>query len=1580
MINGTFEEIVPSSNPNSPTGIETISSYLRKDYEEDFTPIQCSPHYPGVKAEHQGLLIDEEMIFINKAMENHLPTVDTLLSRLKLYLVKDPLSDFQEQLSGKADFTECFSVQERSEPFVRDFHMAEETFCKKKLPPVFPSEFEFLMSTIPKQEIPTLPLSELKESLNSMPDIMDYVEENVCFLSDLSTKHEFDTEDMKCNSTEILPIANPCEPECSEPGELEMPLTNLSLPRQHSPVSSLCAGFQAFPFSAVCKINLLSAGESAHKYCMLWQLGNCRNSWVSFLLTVPRCQEPSSQYSLADMRNIFSIKGDSLVINPAKTKRWRQARLNPIVADALEHLKAYLCHRGLSSQETKLEVFLPTKVLQLDPWLEHQNCPLPIMPMSAKSTSVPRLCPQKRPFSEKEVLHLCLSDECVSVKKSKKEENPKNDQELAARIMQKTDNSHIGFDMSDECISVKKPEKEENPKNNQELAVGIMQKIDNSHIGFDMSDECVSVKKPEKEENPKNDQELAVGIMQKIDNSHIGFDMSDECVSVKKPEKEENPKNDQELAVGIMQKIDNSHIGFDMSDECVSVKKPEKEENPKNDQELAVGIMQKTDNSHIGFDMSDECVSVKKPEKEKNPKNDQKLAVGIIQKIDNNHVGPYNSVPSVESTSSSWIKASDNKKQNDLDLLSEFITLRSKYKTFASDAEVTGHDENSEFQDEEKCALTCQEESPVVSNNKTPKERSQERTDDVIEIQASDTQCQAYCLLEAAATPVLNKLVCLCTYPAANWKFATVIFDQTRFFLKEQEKIINDAVHQDKNDDREITFRHAALLHLLVTIRDVLLTCNLETALGYLSNAKDIYKSVLDSCLDNIWRQLKILQFITEKRPKTNYKIQELQCQILSWLQSQQQIKVLIIIRMDSDGEKHLLIKTLKKIEGLTLTVLHSNERKDFLEATGVLKGTSSCVVVHHHSIRADFPWSSFSLVVEYNHVGHSCWARHCQQLSIPFLAFKVVVPDTALNRNTLLDRFGGFLLEIKIPYIFFASEGVLNTPEILRLLESDYNITLVERCCCESLKLFGSTERYVVVTVDEHTAVVMQDLEELHYEKASDNIIMRLMALSFQYSCCWIILYPKETLNSEYHLTEKTLHHLAQIYAALVSSGLKSEELDVKLIIAPGVEETALTIRQIADHNLMTSKRDPHEWLDKSWVEVSPSKEEMSLLDFPCINPLVAQLMLHRAPSLHWLLRATPTELQELLPQVPSKVLKHFCSITSLFKINSSSMTMSPRMSSLQEDMNETGPFISQSSAPIIQEHEEYYSYEDSKETVQDSTSSSLMELRETLSMLPSAASHSQTSYWKDSICGPNTVHNNPFLINNESKKVTWHSFPSQDDSESGVFSLGLTQINCEPEMSPADTQRRVTHNFVNYPKAKGSRNMQVSTPVFLPEGSQSHLCWDFKNHGDRKQTYSFNSSCGAEQISYDKWYPQNNDLPSNQPECLSAKLEHFTYRNSNAGTDKTFWRELPSVPSWNSFCASDSNINQRGFNGLNFYQRAGNHLGQRRLPVSSSNWGDYETPTGLMYSQVPQPKKQRLTYEKVPGRVDGQTRLKFL
>ncbi|XP_035552572.1 protein shortage in chiasmata 1 ortholog isoform X2 [Canis lupus dingo] len=1325
-----FEEIVPSSNPNSPIEIEEASLYTDTDYNEVFTPIGGLEKCSTLQTQNKDLYIDEEILFVNNLMtyKSQLPTVHTLLSRLKPFLIKDPILDFKEQIFTEANFfREHFSFQGDLKSLVKeDFYMHKENFCQEKLEdtPSILSECEFLISTSSKQEADIPSLSELKESLNLVPEIINYADENELFKRDLTAKHGSDIEDIKCSSTEILAIQSHCEPEYSEPVELEMPLTHLHLTNQPSSVTSLCTRLQTFPFSPVCKINLLSAEESAHKYWMMWQLESCRSSLNPFLFTAS---------------------------------------------------------------------------------LEHKSCSSPIELIDEKSTNDHLLLSQNISSPAKEVSDLCFSDDNLSVKQPTKEENPKNDLEPVYRIS----------------------------------------------------------------ENKENEDYLEL-----------------DC-AVPSDELSSSPK---------------------------------------------------------------------------------------IEKASFKH---------------------GKKWENDLDLLSDFIMLRNKYKTCTSKTEVTGNKENDEFQDKEEPSLTLQEASPIVCTHKALEKMNQERrADNVIEIQASDSQCQAFCLLEAAATPIFKKLECLCTLPAADWTFATVIFDQTRFFLKEQEKVISDAIQQGTNHEKEMTFKHAALLHLLVTIRDVLLTCGLDTALGYLSTAKDIYRNILGSYLDDIWRQLEIIQFIREKNPETNYKIQELQCQILNWMQSEQQIKVLIIIRMDSDGEKHLLIKILNKMEGLTLTVIHSNKRKDVLESEGVLNGTSSCIIVHNQHIGADFPWTNFSFVVEYNFVENSCWTEHCKKLNIPHRAFKVILPDTVLKRSTLLDSFGGFLLEIQVPYVFFASEGLLNTPEILQLLESKYNITLVERCCSESLKLFGGTECYVVVTIDEHTAVMLQDLEELNCEKASDNIIMRLLALSFQYSYCWIILYTKKTLNSEYHLTEKTLHHLALIYAALVSYGLKSEELDVKLIIAPGVEEAALIIRQIADHNLMTSKRDPQEWLDKSWVEVSPSKEEMYLLDFPSINPLVAQLMLNKGPSLHWILLATLGQLQELLPEVPEKVLKHFCSITSLFKISSSSITNSPQSPSPQENGNQTNTFTSQSSASgssnsVFQEHNEFYHYSDIGETVYEDTNStsnsksSLMELREMPCVLPPMTSYSQASYWKDSSCNANIVHN-PFLINTESRTVTGNSFQNQNDSESDVFYLDLTQMSCENITSPIDTQKRVAPNFISYQEkgthdAKGPIKKGAYASNFSLEGAQSPLPWNFKKNVWKQQNHSFNLEYGADQTTCDKWFSQKDNLFTNQQKYPSDELEGLIYESSNDETKKTFWKELPSVPSLDFFCAADPNVNQKEFSSLYFHQGAGKCLGQKRHSESSSNSGDKKSLPDFMCSQLPQFKKRRLVYEKVPGRADGQTRLRF-
>lgn len=234
-----------------------------------------------------------------------------------------------------------------------------------------------------------------------------------------------------------------------------------------------------------------------------------------------------------------------------------------------------------------------------------------------------------------------------------------------------------------------------------------------------------------------------------------------------------------------------------------------------------------------------------------------------------------------------------------------------------------------------------------------------------------------------------------------------------------------------------------------------------------------------------------------------------------------------------------------------------------------------------------------------------------------------------------------------------------------------------------------------------------------------------------------------------------------------------------------------------------------------------------------------------------------------------------------------------------------------------------------------------------------PPVASYNQTSYWKDSSCNPNMVQNNPFLINRESRNVAGNSFLNQNGSESDVFSLGLTQMNGETIISPIDTQRRLTSNFINYPKkgtheAKGRINKEVSAPLFSLEGSQSPLHWNFKENVWEQQNHSFNLQYGAERTTCGKWYSQKDNLFTNQQRCLSDELDSFIRESSHTGTKNTFWRELPSVPSLDSFCASDSNVNPKEFNSLYFYQRAGKCLGQKRHLESSSDSGDKKSLTG--------------------------------
>ncbi|XP_026722295.1 protein shortage in chiasmata 1 ortholog [Athene cunicularia] len=816
---------------------------------------------------------------------------------------------------------------------------------------------------------------------------------------------------------------------------------------------------------------------------------------------------------------------------------------------------------------------------------------------------------------------------------------------------------------------------------------------------------------------------------------------------------------------------------------------------------------------------------------------------------------------------------------NDDSDLSNFIMLRSKYTLTQIEENGDGKSPEKVLQPEEQHMHVHKEDSSVCETVRRD-EKEQENEDSVtVNIQASESQCQAYCLLEEAAAPVLKDLTHLGVLASVNWSFDSIKFDHTRFFLRQQEKVICDHFEQGKIDEKEIMLsRHAALVHLLVTVRDLLLTCGLDTALGYLSKAKDIYKNILESCLNKIWRQLMIVQYSSQKNHETNPKITELQCQVLNWMQSygeEHSVKILIITRMDSEKEKAALIHTLSRVEGLKTMDLNSDKKGTFLVCKDIISSLSrySCVIVHNQQIGPDFPWTHFSLVIEYDYSENSCWKNLCKNLNVTYMTFKTTLPGTIQTGNYC----SSFLLEVQIPYVFLATEGLLNMPDMLQLLESKYSITFVERSSSYSLKLCGSTDQYVVLTIDECTAIFLQSMEELKYEKSCDNVISKLMALSLQYTCCWIVFYSRKGLNLEYRLGGDTLLNLVIIYATLIELTQKSEDFEVKVVLMPGIEETALVIRQIADNILIASNISPHEWLDKSWLSVLPSETEKCLLTFPCINPLVAQFMLKKASSLERLFLASFDQLQELLPEVPKKVLKRN-------KLGFHSPNRMVRFFSLPG----TSHMNSEAVITPLNHHHVFFD-SDLPSCMQKKSCSSevIMSRRQNFFAVPKDCE----DFAQRDVMNSHCVQRQPFRVH--------YSFDnSSKNSEKEYFCTTF---------SDSATQER--------------------SKCFL----------EFRDTTSKSQEILINQN---------PWYDSSSTGP-----CDSFASDGFL---------------------------SDSFVDADEIKNLNFHQ-IGRESERKRRQSSPFLWTKEKNRTDSGNAELPQFKKRRLTYERVPGRSDGQTHLKF-
>nr|XP_023835064.1 uncharacterized protein C9orf84 homolog [Salvelinus alpinus] len=885
------------------------------------------------------------------------------------------------------------------------------------------------------------------------------------------------------------------------------------------------------------------------------------------------------------------------------------------------------------------------------------------------------------------------------------------------------------------------------------------------------------------------------------------------------------------------------------------------------------------------------------------------------------------------------------KPQKDLDPLSTFMMLRAQQRTYVS-VSPQNHTSTSVAQVEQQTPQPPTTEmrpgfdvKPVayaVTGNdiRAPEEIIQPVPEDrhnskVIQIQATESQFWAYRELQAFALPCLSRARELGLTNTACGDFSTLYPDHTRFLLKQQEKELSIRQGQDP----EALFNYVALIHVLVTVKDLLFKCDLSTAVEYLSKATE---ACAGQSLDKLVRKLEIVLYLSQKNQEPNPKILELQEQLTTWVQSKsngvQNSNVLVIITMDLDCARAMLIKALSLVTGEAVAAVYPEESRSKLEGSKILDSLqrSCCVVVCSQHMGADFPWDCFSLVVEYSNTEHSPWAAICTERNITHITFQTRIPNSSVSDPE------SWSLEQSVPFVLFVTEGLLSCPLLLQILESTCNMTVLERSHSQSLQMLGGTHHYAVITVDESTAVIIQEQEELCQERACESLVIRLTALSLQYSCCWLILHCQQDSG----LTSEGFNNLVLVYSSLVLFGLKTEDLDVKVLIVSEVVDIAKWICQIAFHTLLSSDRDPLSYLDREWLSVISSEEERCLLEFHCMNPLAAQLML-RGPTRHWLLGASLSQLQELLPEVPHKVIKLFSDTTSLYKLTAAaSSTESHTDFTHQKDHN----------SPT----EPWATSRDNKYTHPD----------------PNTSRDPHADCNRHTHRDPEPFNSNCFLAGSPSAESVAGRFYEESSvmtKEGGDF-----QVDLSPSFGSqqAPFQHTWSHN-----------------PWEVEESDElKFVGWNRRGEEWTGSAPLHQESCGSPRD-----YAPENQFPTG----LSSSFSYSTNTQRPAYSDNQMYSfstvgysdrlHYPNVSHYPSLASPRGSLSWGGSSSGSPYSTA---QGRGDMSVSPDYGTSYRTGMERkrraegpeMAGTVLTPlKRGKLSYEKVPGRSDGQTRLRF-
>ncbi|KAG9337945.1 hypothetical protein JZ751_027439 [Albula glossodonta] len=103
----------------------------------------------------------------------------------------------------------------------------------------------------------------------------------------------------------------------------------------------------------------------------------------------------------------------------------------------------------------------------------------------------------------------------------------------------------------------------------------------------------------------------------------------------------------------------------------------------------------------------------------------------------------------------------------------------------------------------------------------------------------------------------------------------------------------------------------------------------------------------MDSCLDDLWSKLRVVQYLSQRNEEPSLKIVELQQQMREWVKKNRTqkpcAKALVIITMDSDSARAIIVKSLSHITDVLVSAVLPEDSGSKLDCRRVKERYGMC-------------------------------------------------------------------------------------------------------------------------------------------------------------------------------------------------------------------------------------------------------------------------------------------------------------------------------------------------------------------------------------------------------------------------------------------------------------------------------------------------------------------------------------------------------------------------------------------------------------------------------------------------------------